>query len=111
MLKETLNNSRVALAFRRMCRQSMPLTHAGTAREAADAPGTPEAWSLTARVEAVLTSDPEFSGTLIRVEASGGTVTLQGFVDSPDEMLRALDLVGDVAGVETVANRLHLVWW
>lgn len=128
MFKEALNISGVALAFRRVCGQSTPpnavlhtqsgnaapdnpAAHAGTERHTADATGSPDARALTARVEMALTADAELSRAQIRVEASGGTVVLQGFVDSPADMLRALDLVGDIAGVETIANRLHLVWW
>lgn len=152
MLKETLNNSRVALALRRVCSSygfprgyrrflgvglpgpkapsvngaprsavlpvwsssappADPAPHAGSALNTVDGTETPDAWTLTARVEAVLTADTELSDALIRVDASGDTVILQGFVDSPADMLRALDLVGDVAGVETIANRLQLPWW
>lgn len=152
MLKDTLNNSRVALAFSRMCssygfprgyRRALSLLlpelkalsvngalHGAVlpVRSGSESPADPAAHgrppgntmdgagiagdrALAARVEAVLNSDTELSVGLIRVETSGGTVILQGFVDSPADMLRALDLIDDIAGVETIANRLQLAWW
>lgn len=63
---------------------------------------------ITSKVKAALLADPDVSGTAIQVETLRGDVQLSGFVKSPLQAQRALDLARRVEGVNRVINRMTI---
>ena len=49
-------------------------------------------------------ADPELKATEINVETYKGTVQLSGFVSSPDDIPKAVQLVRGIEGVKSVKN-------
>jgi hyperosmotically inducible protein len=64
--------------------------------------------SITARVKTALLSDPDVKGTDVKVETYRGVVQLSGFVDSPQEAEKAVQLAQKVPGVREVKNDIRL---
>lgn len=62
--------------------------------------------AISAKVKAALAGDPDVKATDVQVETYRGTVQLSGFVDSPENIQRALDLTRRVDGVTDVKNAL-----
>ncbi|WP_229518389.1 BON domain-containing protein [Massilia sp. PAMC28688] len=62
--------------------------------------------AISARVKAALAADPDVKARDVQVETFRGTVQLSGFVDSPDNIRRALDVARGVDGVREVRNAL-----
>lgn len=67
---------------------------------------TIEDTTISAKVKAALAGDPDVKATDVQVETYRGTVQLSGFVDSPENIRRALDLARRVDGVQEVKNAL-----
>jgi osmotically-inducible protein OsmY len=61
---------------------------------------------ITSKVKAALLADPDVSGTAIQVETLRGQVQLSGFVKSPMQARRAVDLARRVDGVNRVLNNI-----
>jgi osmotically-inducible protein OsmY len=59
---------------------------------------------ITGKVKAALVADPVLKATEINVETFKGTVQLSGFVGSPDDIPKAVQLARGVAGVKSVKN-------
>ncbi len=62
--------------------------------------------AISARVKAALAGDPDVKATDVQVETFRGTVQLSGFVDSPENVRRAVDVARRVDGVREVKNAL-----
>lgn len=62
--------------------------------------------AISAKVKAALAGDPDVKATDVQVETYRGTVQLSGFVDSPQNITRAVDLARRVDGVTDVKNAL-----
>lgn len=62
--------------------------------------------AISAKVKAALAGDPDVKATDVQVETFRGTVQLSGFVDSPENVRRALDVARRVDGVREVRNAL-----
>lgn len=60
--------------------------------------------TLTTKVKAVLLDDPMVSGLAVNVETFKGVVQLSGFVKTPAERDRAVELARNVGGVKQVKN-------
>jgi osmotically-inducible protein OsmY len=63
---------------------------------------------ITTKVKTALLADPDVSGTAISVETVAGEVHLSGFVDSPEQVTRAVDIASRVDGVGQVVNKMTL---
>lgn len=62
--------------------------------------------AISAKVKAALAGDPDVKARNVQVETYKGTVQLSGFVDSPSNVTRAVDLARRVDGVREVQNAL-----
>jgi len=62
--------------------------------------------TISTKVKAALAGDPDVKATDVQVETYKGTVQLSGFVDSRENITRALDLARRVDGVRDVKNDL-----
>ncbi|MGB7988863.1 MAG: BON domain-containing protein [Candidatus Methylophosphatis roskildensis] len=60
--------------------------------------------TLTTKVKAALLDDPAVSGLAVNVETFKGIVQLSGFVKTPAERDRAVELARTVGGVKQVKN-------
>lgn len=63
---------------------------------------------ITGKVKAALVADPELKATEINVETFKGTVQLSGFVASPDDIPKAVELARKVEGVRSVKNDIAI---
>jgi osmotically-inducible protein OsmY len=63
---------------------------------------------ITTKVKAAFAEDPTVKATQVQVETFKGTVQLSGFVDSPDQEHRAVELAKQVQGVQSVKNDMVL---
>lgn len=63
---------------------------------------------ITGKVKAALVADPELKATEINVETYKGTVQLSGFVASPDDIPKAVQLARGVNGVKSVKNDIAI---
>ncbi len=61
---------------------------------------------VTAKVKAALVEDPGVKALQIKVETFEGIVQLSGFVDNPDQVMRATEIAQGVEGVKSVKNDL-----
>jgi hypothetical protein len=59
-------------------------------------------------VQMALKTDGELAGETIRVAVQGGTVTLEGAVQTSDEKQRAEKIAAGVRGVDKVDNKLTI---
>jgi len=66
--------------------------------------------SLADRVDQAIQANPYVSGRLLRFEADGGRVVLQGSVGSYFQKQMAQEVVRRVEGVEEVDNCLEVLW-
>jgi len=64
--------------------------------------------ALHDKVETLLRTDVGLAGSLFRVQAKGGVVTLGGSVPDEHSLRRALDLVSGVHGVREVRNTMEI---
>lgn len=64
---------------------------------------------IVAELRAAIEADEELPVDAIRVESREGVVVLRGFLESSDQIRRALELAGWVDGVVRVVNRLRLL--
>lgn len=64
--------------------------------------------SITARVKTELLKDDDVSGMAVNVDTYRGTVQLNGFVDSPEQVRRAEEIAKGVEGVNDVENNLSV---
>lgn len=64
--------------------------------------------SITARVKTQLLKADDVSGLAIDVDTYRGTVQLNGFVDSAEEIKRAEEITRSVEGVKEVKNNLDV---
>lgn len=64
--------------------------------------------AISAKVKAALAGDPDVKATDVQVETYRGTVQLSGFVDSQENIRRALDVARRVDGVTDVKNALAI---
>ncbi len=62
--------------------------------------------AISAKVKAALAGDPDVKATDVQVETFRGTVQLSGFVDSTQNVQRAIDVARRVDGVREVKNAL-----
>jgi hyperosmotically inducible protein len=64
--------------------------------------------TIAANVKAALVQDPSTRASNISVNTMHGVVELTGFVDTPDQRHEAARVAGNVAGVHSVDNELHV---
>jgi hypothetical protein len=64
--------------------------------------------AITSKVKNALFKEPALKGAEINVETQQGVVQLSGIVDSRAEMLRAVEVAGNVDGVTSVSNDIQL---
>lgn len=64
--------------------------------------------TLTTRVKAELIKDQSLKAFQIDVDTYRGVVQLNGFVDSPENAKRAVDIAEDVPGVVSIKNNLQV---
>ena len=64
--------------------------------------------ALTARVKSALINEPGVKSTAINVETFRGTVSLSGFVDSPEMAQKAVAATQKVGGVRSVKNDMQV---
>jgi hyperosmotically inducible protein len=62
--------------------------------------------TITTRVKAALIADKTVKASQIGVETMQNVVQLSGFVDTPQEKLRAGDIARNVSGVREVQNNI-----
>ena len=62
--------------------------------------------ALTTKVKAALISDEMVKGTQINVDSNGGIVKLTGTVDTPAQVVRAVEVAKGVQGVQRVESNL-----
>lgn len=60
--------------------------------------------AVTTRVKAAFVSDPVVEATQVSVETMQGVVQLSGFVDTPEEQSRAVEVASRVEGVRSVQD-------
>jgi osmotically-inducible protein OsmY len=63
---------------------------------------------ITSKVKTALLADPDVKGTQVTVETLEGQVQLSGFVDSPAQAQRAVQLAGQVNGVNRVIDKMSV---
>jgi osmotically-inducible protein OsmY len=63
---------------------------------------------VTARVKAALLREDSLKSLSISVKTSRGTVALSGFVDTFDQITRAVAVTRGIEGAEAVRNDLHV---
>jgi hyperosmotically inducible protein len=63
---------------------------------------------VTTRVKSALLADPDIKSFDLKVETRKGLVQLSGFVDSTDQMMRAISASRGVPGVTAVENNITL---
>lgn len=61
---------------------------------------------ISTRVKTALAGDPEVKARDVQVETFRGTVQLSGFVDSREDIQRAIDIAKRVEGVQDVQNKM-----
>ncbi|SRR5579875_2237341 len=61
---------------------------------------------ITTKVKAALVADPDVNGLDIKVNTYKGVVQLSGFVNSPQQASRAVQIAQDVNGVKKVEDKL-----
>ena len=64
--------------------------------------------SLTAKVKAALLADPGLKSLAVSVTTYRGEVLLSGFVNSPDQIQKAVGVARGVEGVQAVKNELNV---
>ena len=64
--------------------------------------------AVTARVKSALINEPGVKSTAINVETFRGTVSLSGFVDSPEMADKAVSAAQKVGGVRSVKNDMRV---
>jgi osmotically-inducible protein OsmY len=64
--------------------------------------------TLAAHVKAALADNPNYKFDDVKVDASGGTVQLSGFVNTSDQKSKAVDVAKTVPGVKDVQNSISL---
>ena len=62
--------------------------------------------AISTKVKAAFAADPTVKATDVQVETFKGVVQLSGFVDSPEQVTRALDMARRVEGVQDVKNAI-----
>ena len=62
--------------------------------------------TITTRVKAALIADKTVKASQIGVETMQNVVQLSGFVDTPQEKLRAGDIARNISGVREVQNNI-----
>jgi osmotically-inducible protein OsmY len=63
---------------------------------------------ITGRVKAAIFNDASLKSAEINVETFKGVVQLSGFVNSPADIQRAVQLVQSISGVRSVRNDMRL---
>lgn len=64
--------------------------------------------ALTARVKSALINEPGVKSAAINVETFRGTVSLSGFVESPEMARKAVSATQKVGGVRSVKNDMQV---
>jgi len=64
--------------------------------------------AITAKVKTALVSEPGLKALRIDVDTANGVVTLNGAVDTPQNLDRATQVAQAVEGVKSVDNRLNV---
>src|SRR5260221_3337434 len=64
--------------------------------------------AITAKVKTALVSEPGLKALQIDVDTANGVVTLNGAVDTPQNLDRATQVAQAVEGVKSVDNRLNV---
>ena len=64
--------------------------------------------AISTKIKAALAADPDVKATDVQVETYRGTVQLSGFVDSPENIRRAVDIARRTEGVTDVKNSLSV---
>ena len=64
--------------------------------------------TLTAKVKTAIFNEPNLKATEINVETFKGVVQLSGFVSSPSDRDRAIEVARGVGGVKAVRNDMRL---
>lgn len=63
---------------------------------------------ITTKVKAAIFSEPSLKSAEINVETFKGTVQLSGFVNSREDINKAVDVARSVSGVKAVKNDMRL---
>ncbi|MDP3668784.1 MAG: BON domain-containing protein [Telluria sp.] len=63
---------------------------------------------ITAKVKTALAADPDVKATEINVETFKGNVQLSGFVNSSENVQKAVELARNVKGVKSVKNDMRV---
>ena len=63
---------------------------------------------ITTKVKAAIFHEPTLKATEINVETFKGVVQLSGFVSSPANVNKAIELAGSVKGVKSVKNDMRV---
>lgn len=63
---------------------------------------------ITGKVKAALAADPDVKATEINVETFKGNVQLSGFVNSPENVQKAVELTRQIEGVKSVKNDMRV---
>ena len=63
---------------------------------------------ITTKVKAAIFNEPSLNSAEINVETFKGTVQLSGFVSSPANINRAVEIARGVGGVTSVKNDMRL---
>jgi hyperosmotically inducible protein len=64
--------------------------------------------ALTTKVKAALLEDPGLKSLSVSVKTYRSEVLLSGFVDSPNQIQKAVSVARGVEGVQSVKNDLHV---
>lgn len=63
---------------------------------------------ITTRVKAAIFNEPTLKASEINVETFKGEVQLSGFINSKEDMNKAVELTRSVKGVESVKNDMRM---
>jgi hyperosmotically inducible protein len=64
--------------------------------------------TLSARVQTALSENPDYKFDGVKVDVSGGTVQLSGFVNTSDQKNKAADIAKATPGAKDVENKISL---
>jgi osmotically-inducible protein OsmY len=85
----------------------LPVGCAGTATRESTGEYVDDA-GITAKVKTAFVRDPVVKALDVKVETFKGVVQLSGFVDTPDQKVRAEQIARNTPGVQSVKNNIAI---
>ncbi|QBH98425.1 BON domain-containing protein [Limnobaculum zhutongyuii] len=63
---------------------------------------------ITTKVKAAIFNEPSLKSSEINVETFKGNVQLSGFVNSKNDIYKAIDITSKISGVKTIKNDMQM---